>query len=1266
MAQHDDKLTGYRTPHEGPPSTVPADAPREALGRRELPVVGPVDLELALGRPLRLDLDAEILDIEPGSALIARAPDLPTVELRRLRIDLVHGTVVADADAIGPFMLRTAGLALRVVLRRAFGWQPGRSLLDHLAQNLPQGPWTGERRLWSGPARTALSLHPDAHLAAQVRGDQAELVLTRPALLRVLGVALPILAVRLVFGRARLEIDPGPAGPVRRAILRLLAWIATGWLRRRMPAAMTIPGYDLLADEQRRSRLLELVRRLRGRERPRRGPVEHVPHDMAAEQGLEAQVPPAAPNAGLAAALAELAALRLGAAAVPPDLRVLARIPLGARGEAVLVTGRDADLVVTKSTAGLRVDAPGGVYLLADALPELAELRLSRAVVTLDESAGVHFDVQTDPPLGPLLRALVRRIAHRELLPRVPLALLRSHGLVHERGAGEHVLLRQRFSATAGLVLRTELDAEIELHHGAAALVVSCPAGLRIAFEGLPFLPDAVVRRLEYRWSDGSVSADSTPDLGDFGALALGQLVRVRAAPVLPPILGFQREGGPGIDPLLADQFPALLLHTDLAVLGGLDVRIDPDDVLRARLAPLELALDSARAIALLAPDLRLALKIRRVRHGLAEHESRVECEPALGDYLTQLVGRCVELFGLPPLRPHLPLWPVALPDQPWRLAQVPRASEGPRAHLDLPAGAGLLVERSADALEIRADAPLRLTPEGTPLIAEFAVNAARYTPAAAEIELTTDPPAGALVHEALRRAFARYVPQATLAQALARAAMPRPGATPPPLPPPPGVLVWEKLVANFGALRVSLDPARTVDVTLQRRGARLAFGAGASLRAVGLGLCVTVEAVDLSFLPWTVEVTTRPAAGELEQQLVSHALRALFTEFMRYFWPSDRSPRAGHDTLLALGADQPWGPLKICVARGGSIELHLGREGVSLRSAAGLFVTGEAIDWLPDFYLHELGLRPSDAAVKLAISGIEEQAYHEAAPVSPITEAVLSHLFKVLVAPKIPPAWSERLGLPRLPLPPPLALDPSRVVVFGAELPGGHGPLLVSMDAGDAITVRASAVEVAIESERGLVAAMPGLRLALQLRGARYHIHTGEVQVGGLGQLENALIEAVLRRQLAASGAGASGVQGLLDRFPLDAAGRRVLFQHPLVNMSLQTGTMIRLRLDDAGLHIDAEPALAVDGPGKLNFSVCGLRYSFADARFSVDVGGDSTFADLFEGIIDRHAEKRMNDLLLPLLPAAMRTPGYRLTTDPHARDNIAELMRAFARKPA
>ncbi|MCY1006358.1 hypothetical protein OV079_12455 [Nannocystis pusilla] len=1293
MAGTGDQVPGYRRPHEDTRPAAATDGPREALGRLELPVVGPLDLELALAAPLRLAVDAEVLEIDPGSALLARLPDLPTVELRRTRIDLVHGTVSADADAIGPFLFTAAGVALRIALRRGLGWHPGRSVVEFLTQNLPADPQSRARRLVHGPLGASAWLPTDARLVAELRGDRAEVALSRPAVLRVLGLALPILAVRLLFGPARLEIDPGPTGPVRRAMLRFAAWVASRWLR--APARRhDHPG---LRPVRRRAAPRPPRRPRAPAPRPeapapgsrapyhrshRTGPPGHVCCDRSrwpcswrhvrcdrsrspwpGRPVLRASYGPARPpgrHRPARAARRSPAARRPGAGPDPP------RRPRRA--------GRARRPRAPPHPGGRRgrFEAAGGLHVHVDELPELAELRLVRALLVASPPAApgveprVRLEIQTDPPLGPLMRALIRRVVDARVIPRLSPALLARLGLVGAHDPDELVLLDQAFNLRTGVRLTTDADAEVRVRHAGDALVVEAPAGLRLRFHGLPVLPDADIHRLEYRWHDGSVVTEATPDLGEFGHLALAQLIRVRAAPVLPDILGVRRDGGPSVDPELEQQLPALLASVRVPVVGPLDVRFDPADVLAVRLAPDALRLTSARKLAIVAPELGLVVRLAAIDHDIAAVAVRADSDPPLGDWLSQLVARCVEQFGLARVRPHLPLAPQQLPEAPWLLAHVPKdTSKRVRLRAELPAGAGLRLERRPDALELRAEAPLQLVPEGTALLAEVAVHGLRWRPAVASLELLSDPPAGPLVHEILRRLFARFAPAEPLAELLRRLALPAAAPLPPPLPVPPGAVVWEQTVGAFGAVRVSADQARTVDLSLRRGGAHIAFGKGATVRVVGLGLHITVRTVDLTFLPWTLVIDASPPAGELGQHLLSHAMRALFAEFMRHFWPSDRSPRAGHDTLLAVGADKPWGPLKICVAKGGSIDLHLDHDGLALRSAAGLFVTGEALDWLPDFYLHDLSLRARDAAVKLAISGIAEEHYHEAAAVSPVTEAVLSHLYKVLAAPNLPAAWAQRLGLPRPPLPPAPPDDPSRIAVFSARLPGDYGEFALLMDPADTVTLTANEIEIAVESERGLSARMPGLRLAIQLRGARYHLQSGEVQVGGLGQLENALVEALVRRQIGdPADPGASGVRGVLDRFPADERGRLVLFHHPLVDVLLLPGTSVRLRLDDRGLKIGADPALVVDGPARLNFLVCGLRYSFGDARFSIDFEGDTVVADLFEKIVDARAEKRLNDQLLPLLPAAMRTPGYRLSTDPQVRANIAALIRSFARR--
>src|SRR5690606_17809988 len=104
-----------------------------------------------------------------------------------------------------------------------------------------------------------------------------------------------------------------------------------------------------------------------------------------------------------------------------------------------------------------------------------------------------------------------------------------------EAGSREHHLLwRQRLGGEREIVLRTEAGAGVELRHRDDALVLLAPAGLELLFHGLPQLPAARLRRVEYRWRDGSLAVDGEPALGGFGQAVLAELTRVRVAPHVP------------------------------------------------------------------------------------------------------------------------------------------------------------------------------------------------------------------------------------------------------------------------------------------------------------------------------------------------------------------------------------------------------------------------------------------------------------------------------------------------------------------------------------------------------------------------------------------------------------------------------------------------------------------------------------------------------------------------------------------------------------
>ena len=1312
----DERVTSsYRTPADAAPEAAPT--PREQLAEFSLPILGPAQLELGLGAPVRLSLDREELRLTPGSGLRLRTrAALPPLSIRHFHIDLRRATVAVDGAGLGAFETRAASVALAAAFGLAFPWQPGSSLVDVAVQNLPQRADGRRRVLRRGPV--SLWVDPDTRLDLAITAESAELVLSHAVYLRVLAVGIGLLAVRYLFGRQRLELEGPPGQPLRNAMLRFVAWVATRYLRRRLPAALAVPGYDPFADPERRAHFMELAARLKPA-KPASPAVEDLPVDAGETPDIAAAPPSAAdttaepddataaeavstdsseapvpadsrpvpsgsrpvpsgsrpvpadtsidaPDSPLTRIKQRVRALKLAPGPIPDESRLLVVIPLGERGGLALCTDRGAAVELRRRGPRLALDAAAGLYLHAEQLPGLDALRIRHVAAAFGP---LVVEVGTSPALGTFTLAAIQQVARTMLTGKLPPAVLARLAAL---GTSDE-LLRQRLGASAEVVLRTPRDQEIVVRHAPDALELAIPAGLELEFPGIEFLPAATIKGLRYTWADGDLHLDATPALGDLGDLFVTQLLRHRGAPHLPPLLGARGpDASTPIDPEIAAARPAVLLEHKIPALGLLQLRLDPKDCVAIRLSPAALELTTNTGLAVLLPELQLALVLKQFRFELGKRGFGTDV--TLGDYITEILTRLLEDKALAPLQQRLPMWRPGLdPAVPW---QIVRIAAGPLGAIDvqLPAGGAFVLERSADALELRADPALEIRAEKPQFVPLLAFLRLRWQPADDAFIVDFDPPVGPLVPELVQRLARKFAPAPVLARVARMLALPEPVTVPlPPAPPPAvaGQLVWETTVPQLGPVKVSIDPEHAVDVVFNRKHAAVTLGSGAVARLPGIGFSVQVQGVDITLRPLGAHLETQPEAGPLFDHVILHALRALLKDYADQFWPSDPAPRIGQDTLLVLGRGKPWGPLRVSVPTDGAIEVHLDRKGVRVRAEAGVFISGPAIDWLPDFYLHTLGYTFETGDVVLEISGIEETYYHEKHPVSPITQALLAHLIKVLALPKVP-AWTARLSLQQFPLPPVPTLDPARIRMYKLQLPGDFGEIILSMAPDDAVTVRADDEEVSLISDRGLLATLPGLRFELSLRGVRYHMQSGEIQVGGLGQLENALLEAVVAHQLATKvpqvasetpGDVNGAVGTLLDQLPVDDKGRRILFHHKLVDLLLLPNARLEVRFTADGLAFEASPPIKIDGPARIDYMFGGIRYSFADASFHMNLGnGGALLSGLFTDVIIYEVETRLNDMFKPLLPIPMREKGYSLAGDPRSMEHIEQIIENFA----
>lgn len=1245
-----DQSPPYRNPHDEPGATAAA-APREELGRADIPVVGEVAGEILLDRPFHLDVDRHAAIVRPAGGLVVRAEGLPTIDLQAVQVDLVDGLVRTEASALGALFDRALTVLLCSALRQTLGWRPGTSATVPLTQRLPQG----RRRF----PRTSVALSEDTRVSVDLGGEAATVTLSRPGLLRFLGLPLKVSALRYEFASARVTAEAQGIGPIRRGLLRLVAWGATRWLRPKLPSELRRPGYNLFADGQRRAHLMALVAKLRGK--PAEGPetmgagAGRPGHELArAGEGKKAGMFGLF-SASKAAIAAALLSLRVTADDVPARTRVLVRLPLGPFSRLALCTDRGGEVVITKYPGGLRLEAPLGIYLFADQFPELAELRLTRVVVDLSRKQQVGLEVQTEPPLGPLGRALLDLAVENKVRPRLPTERLTAAGVWDD--GPEHVLFRHDFGNQRSVSLRTRSDAEVRVRHRDDALVIEAPAGLEALFGGLP-LPATSVRRIAYRWADGTIAVDGSPEPGELGHSLAAALMRVRVAPRLPPGVGVQAEASTKLEPAQLERFSVSVAAIPVPLLGKLELRMDPQDTVNATLGPALAECRSDLGLLLVARELDLAVEIRSVRYDLAKRAMRIDASPSTGPYVEALAAMCVDSLLVPLLRKALPLGPDVDLAARWTLL------ERFGVRVSLPPGASVTARRTPHALELGGSVPLEFDGDGG-LIADFTAQRVRWLANEDRLVVDSTPACGPLLSGLLRRVLDRVIPDFVARGVSERLGLPAPQRQEVEIAPTMQPL-FETEVSTLGPLALYVDTHRGMTLTLRREGASLQFGAGAIVRADRFGAQVVVHGAEATFLPFTVHLDSEPPAGELEDHLLAQVARTLLAPAMRMLWPADRAAHFDGDVLLALGTDSSWGPLELCVPSGGQVSVALDHDSIALRSEAGVFVAG--LDWLPRAGVHALRVRFEDGAVDLEVGEIGERFYHEPMRVSPTSTEIAARLLSVYVSPHTP-GWAQRLGARILPPPKPLPEEPGRKLVWQSQLPGGLAKLAVRMDPMDVLELRASRVEIAFTSQRGLHLDLENLGLRLPVFRARYHMVSGELQLGELGQLENAVAEGLLRKALAAVDEAAAPadeitVLDILERFPLED-GKRILFGDKVVQVRMDPASVIVLRVGTEGLVLTVDPPVEIDGPAVLNFVFHGLRYDFSEGEFHIDWKHDGVISRLFAGVTRQEGEGLLNSLR-PALPAAMRRPGYSLAADPNPAATLGQLIRTVSRRSA
>ncbi len=1244
---------GYRQPAETTTQAREGDAARQHLGVFSAGPLGTIDATLELGDRLEIALNRRLLRIDAGCGLhLKNSRQLPPVIVRSADIDLGTLDVDLDEEGLGSAFGAALGIAGEELLwaRLAVRPSPQCSLIDIWLKRQVKDSDGRHRLLEISGARTSLWLDADADMRLRIDRQSAELYLSQALRIVVLGVGISVAAMRYCFADRSLQIERSKdlRGLLSAPLLMLMAWIASRWLRRRLPAPIGSEGYDPWADEDRLSHFKEAFRALR---RPR---------PIAQARG---------PNAAFA--LPTWAEFSAGLQTRTPgaSMWILARLPVpgGAASQASIgiALRSGASLHAQLNREILTIRAAGGLFLYADEHPALDRLRLLQVDLRLGRE---DLEVSCEPALGALPRALLNQLLRTTWLPKLPPVVRELLRSLRER-PGLPLRWQRQLGSEHTLTLRADPDAQVNLHQGEQHTQIEISPGLNIEIDGAP-LPPTCLRRITYHSSNETLEVDCEPALGALEIAALSGLLRHQIAPRVPPgiaLFGPQDPKTEGSKAALDGH--VVLTSAELPTIGRAQVLLDPEDAVCCELRPDGIVLRSELSVVLSVPGIGLQAHVRSARCGF-DGTLELDIQPPPGPYLRGVLETLYRDFLATRIAPWLPA--PAQPSEPWVLARhriaIPPLtgqsgdSEAIEVEVALAAGGALELRRGPKGLRLRTRGGLMLRAPSLQALPPVTITALTWDAATDAVEIDSQPVAGNLLQETAQH-LASQIARPVLDRLRQALALPAGPARPPPTPSPPGPLLLTRSLPRLGEAELALARSYFLMATADDRGHfTLTIEGGLRARVRGLGLQIVLYEIEFSVDPEELSITAEPALGPLESALFA-ALANRFMPLVRgHLWP-DGLPAVDRvrPPLARFAGTSSQGPLLLSLSPGACLRVALDRQMLELESEGGLIIDLGGAAWLPRIHLEKMSYTLADGAIDLRFGDIEELHYREAESVSTVTESILADLFRVLVAPRLPAALAP-LGFKRLPPPPLPTIDADSIELFRVPLAGGYGAALLSMDADETITITASEEEAELRAEKGLRVTLPALRIGRRAKWARYHIRSGEVQVSGLGQIENAIIESAIRKNLQSPAPGGAPIAGLLDRLPIDKGGHRQLFANSTVGIHMRSGSFFTLELCATGIDFTATPPLEVDGPAVLNYELRGFTYSFAEARFSLLLGDDGVLASLFTGVVADKVESQVNELLQPLLPPAMREPGYNLAKDAHSAANLAAVVANFS----
>ncbi|HFE45727.1 MAG TPA: hypothetical protein ENJ18_09595, partial [Nannocystis exedens] len=931
---------GYRQPAETPSQAHKQGTARQHLGIFAAGPLGAVDVTLELGDRLEIALNRRLLRIDAGCGLhLTSNRQLPTVIVRSADIDLGTLDIDLDAEGLDDALGAALGIAAEELLSARFALRPSPqcSLIDLWLKRQVKDSSGRHRLLEISGARTSLWLDADADMRLRIDRRSTELYLSQALWIVVFGIGISVAAIRYVFAERRLMIERGKGlrGLLSAPLLLLCAWIASRWLRRRLPAPVGSEGYDPWADEQRLTHLQEALRALR---RPR--PIGH---------------PRTSPAALALPTWAEFSAgLR---ARTPSDsMWILARLPVpgAASTEATIAIAlrSGASLYAELNRNDLTLRAAGGLFLYADEHPALDRLRLLQVDLQLDSQ---ELDVSCEPALGALPRALLNQLLRtiwREKLPTVVRELLRDQ---RER-PGLPLRWQRQLGSGRTLTLRADPDAQVRIQQSEQQTQIEILPGLTIEIDGAP-LPPTSLRRITYHRCKRALEVDCEPTLGALEITALSGIIHHQLAPHLPPgITLFTPQHPADENPNTALDGHVIFTSAELPAIGRARILLDPEDAVCCELRPDGVVLCSDLGVVLHVPGLDLRVVVQSARCGF-DGSLQLDIQPSPGPYLMGVLDALYRDFLRTRITPWLPAPPLA--GEPWVLARQSLAtpaltgqgsdSRPIEVEVALAADGALELRRGPKGIRLRTRGGLLLRVPELSALPPLTITALTWDAATDAVEIDSQPASGDLIQETAQHLASR-VARPVLDRLRHMLALPEGPARPPPTPSPPGPLLLTRMLPRLGDAELALARSYFLMATADDRGHfTLAIEGGLRARARSLGLQIVVYELEYSIDPEDLKITTEPALGPLESACFAALASHWMPHLRGYLWP-DNLPGEGLDRppLARFANASSQGPLLLSLPPGACLRVALDRQMLELEAEGGLVIDLAGAAWLP------------------------------------------------------------------------------------------------------------------------------------------------------------------------------------------------------------------------------------------------------------------------------------------------------------------------------